>query len=349
MIQWRKYRVNGEERDILVPDYLEPLNDASQKRSRDPFIPSWIGAVSQLAMLIVVLFGYIYTVKPVFQYQLLQENLASAELDRLEVEGQVEVLQAERDEAEQSLKDLENQISSIEAERAMLEGDLEEAKVRAMQAQSDASRLEGIVQEQLNELDVARWELLMLDFNRTHVINFRHRHWDANALNLGLMESERFPEYLQRYIGNWPDLLLTLQSSIERLREQNANEPRYPESYIDEFSEFIASRKNELTCIEPPFSDLEASFQNRYSEIEGVVEEKTDEYIEGLIAEYREEGTRVLITDEIRDRQARLYRVMEEHKLDREFKGKVREYTERCRSVTYEVLAEFRELKGVTR
>ncbi|SEG18182.1 hypothetical protein [Billgrantia desiderata] len=374
MDRWRKYKTNGESPIILVPDSLEPVPDKSQKRNKYSQLAAWVGALSQAAMLLVVLFGYIYTVRPVFQHQLLQEKLASAELSRLEVESQTLILQAERDEAEKnlqanlaeaafyrleieeqikilqderdqaetSLHDVKSQIVTVELQQEMLEEELQESRQRAQQAMSRASQLEGLVQEQLRELENARWELLMIDFSFSRIFS---------DMAISSLEGwgGSFPEYLQQYRNGWPDPFSGLKSSIEELRGRNVNESRYPENYINEFAEFIDSRQDRLTCDSPPFDDLNALFQEKVSQIDFVVKNKTDEYIDGLVEEYRGRGQRVRITDEFRDRTARMYRVTEEYDVNRELKEVVEEYLRACRLVAQNVIDEFEDIKGVVR
>lgn len=343
MHRWQKYKVKKGNGIILVPDYLESATDENRKRSTYPQMAAWIGALSQIAMLIVVLFGYIYTVRPVFQHQLLQEKLASAELDRLEVEGQIQVLQDEKEEVERSLHEVQNQVASIEAERGILEGELQKASERAREAKADANQLEAVIQEQLNKLEDAGWELLMVDFTFVQLLA------DAKAVTRDWNARESFPEYLQRHRDEWPNPFLALQSSIGGLRERNAKEPRYPDSYIDELSQFVESRKDELTCAVPPFDDLEKSFRERSSKIEEIVEYKTEEYIDNLVAEYEGQGKRLKITNDFREKTARRFRGIEELNIERALKDVVREHVDSCRSAAQHVVDDFRNLKGVTR
>lgn len=343
MLRWRRHRTKSGNRTIFVPDYFESKDDHDRNSSSYLPVATWIGSLSQVAMLVVVLFGYIYTVRPVFQNQLLQEKLATAELERLEVEEQIQFLEAERDRTEDSLHDVQRKITSLESQQLAVEDELEVARGKARRAQTRASRLEDVVQRQVNELEVARWELLMIDFTFARMfsdMNYLTRDWD---------DRPDFPEYLHRYRVEWPDPFSVLLSSIAALRKRNASEPRYPESYINEFGEFIEARKDELTCEEPPFEDLEKSFRQRSSRVEAMVDEKTEEYIDNLISEYQERGERVRITDEFRERTSRMYRLTEEINLERELKDKVREYVDNCRLVAQSVVEEFRNLKGITR
>lgn len=342
MFRWRKYRPNDGERSILVPDYFESTAHEDQKRSNLSQTPIWIGAISQAVMLIVVLFGYLYTVRPVFQHQLLQEQLASVELDRAEVEKQIKNLQYEKNEVESSLYKVRNQIDAVGAEREKLEDELRKASARTVRAQNDASRLEGIVQKQLGEIKGARWELFMIDFT------FAHMNTRLKNSSRDLSGYERFPEYLQRYRDEWPDPFKLLKSSIVGLRDRRTSEPRYPESYINEFSEFIETRKGDLTCVNPPYDDLENDFRERSFEIEQIVKYKTDEYINNLVSEYRERGEQVRITDEFRAKTASSYRLTEEFNLEDELRSKVKKYLDSCRSSEQNVVTKFRRLKGVT-
>ncbi len=374
MIRWRKHKGDDGNNTILVPDYLESESNNSVEAKSSSNIATWIGAITQAATLIVVVFGYFYTVRPVFQHQLVQEKLASAELDRLEIEEQVQSLQEERDEiemnleeklaleeqrrlevqaqrqalqeqiqvAENNLNDIQNKIDTVEAQRVVLEEELQSSRQRAQQAQSQASRLEGIVQEQLRELEAARWEFVITDFAIVRFVT------NSDGPSLVRGGPDDFLEYLQWSNENWPDPFARLTSSIIDLRERNSNEPRYPESYIDEISEFIESREDRLVCKEPPYDFLEELYRERLSEMEDLIDRKTDDYIDNLRAEYREREEEVLITDDFRSSVARRYRVSEEIVIDFEFKDKVREYSEKCRSIEQNVIDEFRELKEAT-
>jgi hypothetical protein len=132
----------------IVPDMAKPLPFRERmKRLRDGrstgpdvvVVPAKrtplevLGHISQVAVAVVAIFGYFYTVRPVYQKERLEEEVAKYEQQIIKYEQQIE-------EHEPKVRALEVQLQSLESSRASLLGAIGSmnANLNAVRAERDA-------------------------------------------------------------------------------------------------------------------------------------------------------------------------------------------------------------------
>ena len=117
--------------------YLKKLYGESSPVDQKVILPAsndsvvrWSGVVaswSQIVMLIVVVFGYIYTVRPVFQKELISEDLARLQIEKNKWEGEISGQKIE-------LEKRVNKIAEMDVELALLskaKKNLEQSQLQA--------------------------------------------------------------------------------------------------------------------------------------------------------------------------------------------------------------------------
>tara|TARA_R110000850_G_scaffold37802_1_gene99263 strand:+ start:97 stop:1200 length:1104 start_codon:yes stop_codon:yes gene_type:complete len=259
-----------------------------------------LNTVAQLGTLLVVTFGYFYTIQPVFQHQLLAEKNAQIELDKVRLESEISDIEEDLahrrrslDEVSSRNKSLEESVSSYENEidellsvRAELEeqvrvaylnlqeeqeksnallNEVEIAIKRETEANERIARIRMEVGSELEALENARWELILTDLSILSVVRRRGA--------FGYFRTSEdddvftYSNYLNDVSENWPNLYLSLMSSIDELEENNRSENKYPSSYIEELRGFARDNRSSLRCERPDFNEMEDDFNRELEDI----------------------------------------------------------------------------------
>jgi len=111
----------------------KPAGSSSRLEKSLPYTEI-LANVSQLLMLVVVVYGYIYTVRPVFQKELVSEDLARLQLEQRKLQEQMDKQTQTLAAGEARNKELADQRSAIEAQVAMLDQKVVDAEESALDA-----------------------------------------------------------------------------------------------------------------------------------------------------------------------------------------------------------------------
>ncbi|WP_316899430.1 hypothetical protein [Pseudodesulfovibrio indicus] len=102
-------------------------------------LDSWLERISysaQIAVAIVAIFGYFYTVRPIYQKELLSESIAKMQLEVSDLERTKKTLEKQASLIDSRLEELGSQIEIFRIENTLLASENEELK-----AKRDASLL----------------------------------------------------------------------------------------------------------------------------------------------------------------------------------------------------------------
>lgn len=307
---------------------------------------SWsakLGAWSQIGMLLLVAFGYFYTVRPVFQHQLLQEQAAKLEIEKLEIERGLAELNQEKAEAENDLVSLRDALEREKVERKKLAIRLDNARAKEKLARKQAQDIESKVAKELKALEAARWELLLLDFMFAHSLPELHR------LSSGWGKSERMDQYILAQQNSWPHPYEDLAVAVDQVSEKNGGKHEFPKEYIDELRAFVEARKSELRCEVPDFEMMAHRYRAEIAGLSDDVDAELEAFISGVIENYKEKGERVMITDDYRESSRSVIRINEELEVDRRYRDELGAQRQSCNQRASELIDEFRKIKGATR
>jgi hypothetical protein len=286
-----------DDKYILIPaDSIHTSFLLNEKASNE----SWsakLGAWSQIGMLLLVGFGYFYTVRPAFQYQLLQEQAAKLEIEKLESKKQLGNLEIAKTQIENDLDVLKETLSRKDAERHKLQTQLTQEHVKVDLAKKQIQEIKNKVSKELKALESTRWELLLLDFSDAYFLSER------NELFSRLNRSEEFDEYLLNEQKSWPQSYENLSKSIDRISEKNKKTNKFPKEYLIELHKIVDAQKSTLECNVVNFKLIAAQY---YKETDGLtvnedeINDKLEKYIAELVAESEKEGYKSIITDDFR-------------------------------------------------
>lgn len=132
-----RLRARHRYKQALEARSMEPLHiDAVLQR---------LSHASQLGLLLLAIFGYFYTVLPVYQKSLLDEEIAKKTLELRSMENRLAQTEAKLSGREEEFKILTNRIDEARATA-------DAARQRLGQAQVEVGKLKGAVQSQYSEL-----------------------------------------------------------------------------------------------------------------------------------------------------------------------------------------------------
>jgi 2-succinyl-5-enolpyruvyl-6-hydroxy-3-cyclohexene-1-carboxylate synthase len=119
-----------------------------------------LAAWAQIATVFVVVFGYLYTVRPVFQLQLLQEQTAQLQLDNASAKQRLDQTIAEQASAQTKLNALHAELASMAKSRDDLADRLNQESQREVQAMQKMANAQMKLSSQTGTLLLAQRGLL---------------------------------------------------------------------------------------------------------------------------------------------------------------------------------------------
>ncbi|WP_395598894.1 hypothetical protein AB4P95_09970 [Pseudomonas sp. A1437] len=235
---------------------------------------------SQVLMLAVVVVGYVYTVRPVFQKEVVSEDLARLQLEQRklqhQMEGQAESLLA----GEAKNKDLADQRASIEKQIVTLNqkvGDAEksarDAMLRAQRATAEAKTAESTLAGlQAQHYGLKVQSLLgqtALPSSMIHVLNR-----STSTLPFVVFKDEKAGSIAQKLQSLELQPLDLAKSTLSQLQEQASKQSRAPSAAIDallvrNYEKGMFEHTQDLTCPTPAYADWQSAFQSAVQASEG--------------------------------------------------------------------------------
>lgn len=301
--------------------------------------------ISQPALLALGIFGYFYTVVPVFQKERLEEQAAKLELEKTSSEQQLSVLLARQMAVKEDIRRLQLERDKERARNLKLAYDIVVAHEREAAAQQKSAAIEERMQSQLKILDAARWELAILDFSSAY---YFHR---INAA------TSEFNDDMRKNTGGfisaaervWPDPLDDLLSAVEVAKSKGNNRNDIPPSYFAELREIIMANRQLLQCARPDFESIRRSYIGDIDALNPKIEAELEDYIAKIRNDYEAKHQRVEITDEFRSSSKRSIRVGKEYEVDRRYRDKLSGLQKECDQKADKIIDYIRKQKGATR
>lgn len=333
-LKWlgRKQRYNSAENS--------PENFATEclgLEKSQPSIAFVLAAWSQVLMLAVVIFGYFYTVRPIFQYQLLEEKSAQLEIEKKNLRSQVVALSDKEKDLVQKISSLdfdvskaENLISKLQSDIAGKKEDLKIAKGKTNEALIELERVE-------KKLWLARWKNYITELKSASL---------SSLIDGALYTTDDIfdvEKEIKRSKSDWPSPYKDLLKEINHLSKNG--------SYPNKFREVIINKMDEsidfLTCKEMNWGSILNRYHEDLRESKRKAKEASENYIEKLVRSYREKGERVRITEEFKSRSLRTY--IEHKKIDvqSEYISTINRERIECRSKINDFIGKFQKYIGV--
>lgn len=300
---------------------------------------------SQPALLALGVFGYFYTVVPVFQNQQLQEQTAKLELEKNAAERKLISLKDEQIKVQEEIDKLQKKWEVERSLNTKLSDEVAVALEREVTAQRKSVEAEGKLNSQLKVLETARWELVILDFTSAYYlprINSALRGPGAEVNNYAggfILSAE----------SQWPSPLDHLLSAVDIAKNKGIEQNDIPLTYYIELNEFIKANQEALKCNKPDFSAIHAKYIKDIEALDPVIDKELESYLRKLRDEYMSKEERVQITEEFRANSKRSIRAREIFKIDQAYRDKINSFQNECYQKAEHLIKDFRKTKGAKR
>lgn len=264
-----------------------------------------ISAASQPCLLALGVFGYFYTVVPVFQNQKLQEDNAKLEIEKERFSSDIQELIKEKGEAERLLSDIQQQLKHQAELAKSLQVELADLKDKELQAKEKLDSANVALKKQQKDLDFIRWDKLMVGL-------ILHMGWDGlRGKNIYDIDEDKNAIFVvTENISDGYELLL---SSIDDL-SVSKSDYKIPAHYYAELRKFVVTNEGKVRCGLSDVEGIQLAYDKDMTEAVGRVESIVESEVSGIKAEYAKKNQEVLITDEYRQdarRRAKIAMVFE--------------------------------------
>ena len=240
-------------------------------------------------MLVVVVYGYIYTVRPVFQKELVSEDLARLQIEQRKLQQQMDKQTETLAAGEERNKELADQRSAIEAQvatlnqkvvdteksaldatrragKAIAEAKTAESALSALQTQHYGLKLQSL----LGDLALPSSVVQILNRSRSTYTLKVFEEAEANSIAQKLKSLELQPV----------DLAKTM---LSQLKAEATKQARAPSAAVDallarNYQEGLAKHADELICPTPAYADWQSAFQSAMQASEGNIQNCVSEY-----------------------------------------------------------------------
>lgn len=248
-----------------------------------------VANVSQLLMLVVVVFGYLYTVRPVFQKEIVSEDLARLQIEQRKLQQQMDKQTETLAAGEAKNRELLDQRSAIEDQLVTFNQKVVDAEKSAL----DASRRAG---KAVAEAKTAESTLSMLQTQHyglklqslfgdlampSSIVQILNR--SGSTYKLNVFEADEASSIAQKLKSLELQPLDLAKTTLAQLRTDAAKQAQAPSASTDallarNYQEGLAKHTEDLTCPPPAYADWQSAFQTALKASEGSIQNCVGEY-----------------------------------------------------------------------
>lgn len=245
--------------------------------------------VSQLLMLVVVVYGYIYTVRPVFQKELVSEDLARLQIEQRKLQQQMDTQTKTLAAGEARNKELADQRSAIEAQVATLNQKVVDAEKSALDATRRAGKAIAEAKTAESALSALRTQHYGLKLQSllgdlalpSSVVQILNR--SGSTYTLKVFEEAEANSIAQKLQSLELQPLDLAKSTLSQLKAEATKQARAPSADVDallarNYQEGFAKHAKELTCLTPAYANWQSAFLSAMQASEGNIQNCVREY-----------------------------------------------------------------------
>lgn len=276
-----------------------PVNDKREPRERADKVLQWLAHISQIGMLVLGVIGYIYTIKPVFEKHLLEEQISELKSEKTAASLQVAILGKQEARLKEDIHALQENWKQEQARNNQLSNNLSQLKNSLILARGQADK----AKSELKNLDVTRWNLLTKELilffystehnifntplNYTNVVNVWDDIYKPEGFILAAKKAWPKPPYDQ------------ILSSIDVLSKVHDGEQRDDfEPYLAKLRAFVITNKSALQCDEPNFNALNDKFTLEIASLKPSIDSELDRRVSEIRNKYTMTGQNVELSQE---------------------------------------------------
>lgn len=305
--------------------------------------------LSQIGILMLGVFGYFYTVVPVFQNQQLQEQTAKLELekatlekDKIKSQQKLVLLKNQQNEIENQIYYLREEWKKSKNQNMKLLSEISESNTKELEAKLLATTAKSELSNEQKNLDQVRWEFILkslydlsiFSIFRDMDMGFSFESKDNYENGLFILENQK----------KWPKPYTQLLSLIE---EVHRNAKQIPSSYFTELENYAKSKETFLQCEEPNYLFLQKKYLSDVSELESSVDAELNMEIERVKKEYKGTNKVPVFTDEYMTKQRKVFKLGKLFELKKTYLKELETDKKACQDKIGIVIDEMKHLKGV--
>jgi hypothetical protein len=252
-----------------------------------PFIErvgSILSSWSQVLMLAVVIYGYVYTVIPVFQKEKISEELAKLEIEKASWSDKLDAIKEQLKEKEKSLASIElleeslsNELRSLSIERNKTFLALSQKEQEYTEAQAALTKANKTVDIAINDLLEQQKRTLLgkdpLPSNFFAALNYDVNNWDMFSSEKASQISESLEKSYPTPYQNADNIL----SKLDDVRNSSSGIDKLAKDRLyNDYKKGLEQSSHLLMCSKPNFEEWEANFIKLY---------KSHDYFDSLCAQ----------------------------------------------------------------
>ncbi|ERH50898.1 hypothetical protein O203_11345 [Ectopseudomonas chengduensis] len=240
-------------------------------------------------MLVVVVYGYIYTVRPVFQKELVSEDLARLQIEQRKLQQQMDKQTETLAAGEARNRELADQRSAIEAQVATLNQKVVDAEKSALDATRRAGKAIAeakTAESALSALQTQHYGLklqsllgdLALPSSIVQILNR-----SGSTYTLKVFEEAEASSIAQKLKSLELQPVDLAKTTLSQLKAEATKQARAPSAAVDallarNYQEGLAKHADELICPTPAYADWQSAFQSAMQASEGNIQNCVSEY-----------------------------------------------------------------------
>jgi hypothetical protein len=274
------------------PQHYFPVNDNVESTGKFDYYLQRTALLSQLGLLVLGTVGYFYTILPVFQHQLLQEQAANLEIEKHAAQKQLASLLKQQSTVKEDIQLLREKLEKEQTNNDLLTKTMSDLKVQKIDAENYAKNAEEKLRHDILKLeDSTRWKSFFSDFlqaynsldsvccrSNGHRTEFETTEF-VNTDGLRADQSGAFILEEEKYWPN-PHEILLKAIIVENKKRQN-----YPKTYYDEMRAFVNKNESALECKKPNFNKIHAEFIAKLVASDAIISAKLDSHHNDLAIE----------------------------------------------------------------
>lgn len=223
-----KDRIHGREQtpEIHIPRESKLKNTTSISAN-----------ISQVLLLALGVFGYFYTVLPVFQLQSLQEKAAKLEIDNSTAQIQLNNLKSGREQINIEIEKLNSEVDSAKNTILILNDKITKTNEHEQKLKTKIEETTKQLNHEMHSLDQAHWDLVINDIEQN--VGFLYSKHFVDRLN----RMENTHEMIENTIRSWPNKYKLILEAVN-LSSKQARQPA-PRKYYEKIIHHINIAKQE--------------------------------------------------------------------------------------------------------
>ena len=240
----------------LINDEINP------KVSRIDILLQRMAHLTQVALLFLGVLGYIFTVRPAFQNQILQEETSRLELEKRSLQKDIakhkqKTIQLDKKKAllEKELVAKSNQLDEIHLQ-------IEKAKTDALNAKKKTATLEKVLRNAANRIDRSSWKILKLEFETISRLS---------TYNIAIQQSADIKSaddraFFFQLLNDWVSPADILYAAVTKASKKNENTKAIPDSFYQTLLSHIKENQSKYICKKPDPTELKNNYTNEILE-----------------------------------------------------------------------------------